>query len=171
MSMNQDTENFEALRRLLRLKRYEQPPPGYFNTFSSRVIARIRLGERGEDAAVLERWLWEAPWLQRIWAAFEGQPIVAGAFGVAVCAMLISGVVCSEKNDVQPVALIPGTESVPNMVANTADGASFLAANHPLLATQVTFENSSTNPVAALLTDGPFFLRAQPASFPASGRN
>ena len=105
--MNQDTENFEQLRRLLKLKRYEQPPPGYFNDFSSQVIARIKLGERGEDSAVIERLLWEAPWLQRIWAAFEAKPVLAGAFGLAVCGLLITGVIYSEKGDVQPVALIP----------------------------------------------------------------
>ena len=117
---------------------------------------------------MIERLLWEAPWLQRIWAAFEAKPILAGAFGVAVCALLISGVIYSEKGDVQPVALIPVTESVPN----TAD-ARFLAVNHPLLAQPTSFETSSTNPVAALLTDGPLFLRgrAQETSLPFSGRN
>jgi hypothetical protein len=166
--MNQDTENFEQLRLLLKLKRYEQPPPGYFNDFSSQVIARIKLGERGENSAVIEGLLWEAPWLQRLWAAFEAKPILAGAFGLAVCCVLISGMIYSEKGDVQPVALIPPvTESIPN----AADVANVMAMNHPLLAQPAAFEVSSTNPVARLLTDGPMLIHAQDASFPFSGKN
>ena len=169
MSMNQDTENFGQLRRLLRLKRYEQPPPGYFNSFSSQVIARIKLGERGEDSAVVERLLWEAPWLQRIWAAFEAKPVLAGAFGLAVCGLLITGVIYSEKGDVQPVALIPVTESVPN----SAEVAVVMAENHPLLPKPTALEASSTNPLTALEMDGPLLggLRAQPASFAFPRRN
>ena len=40
--MSPDPENFETLRRLLVLKRFEQPPPGYFHHFAPRVIARIK---------------------------------------------------------------------------------------------------------------------------------
>jgi len=169
MSMNQDTENFEPLRRLLKLKRYEQPPPGYFNDFSREVITRIKLGERGEDSAVIGRLLWEAPWLQRIWAAFEAKPVLAGAFGLAMCAFLISGVIYSEMGDVQPVAFIPGTESV----QNPAEGANVVAENHPLLAKPVTLEPSSTNPIPPLQVDGPLLrnLHAQPASFTFPIRN
>ncbi len=107
------------MRRLLKLKRYEQPPPGYFHGFSGEVIVRIKLGERGEDSAVIERLLWEAPWLQRIWAAFEAKPVLAGAFGLAMCGMLIWGVIYSEKGDVQPVALIPVTESMPELAGGS----------------------------------------------------
>ena len=73
----------------------------------------------------------------------------------------------SERADVLPVAVIP----VPVSGPSSADVASVLAKTHPLLAQPPTFEASSTNPVAALLTDGPMFLRAQDASFPFSGRN
>jgi len=45
MSMSSEPENFEALRRLLVIKRHEQPPPGYFNDFSRQVISRIRADE------------------------------------------------------------------------------------------------------------------------------
>jgi hypothetical protein len=169
MTMNQDTENFEKLRRLLKLKRYEQPPPGYFNDFSRQVIARIQLGERGEDSAVIGRLLWEAPWLQRIWAAFEAKPVLAGAFGLAMCAFLISGVIYSENGDVQPVAFIPAVESVPNPV----EVANVMAENHPLLAKPVALEPSSTNPIPPLQVDGPLLrnLHAQPISFTLPFRN
>jgi hypothetical protein len=169
MSMSQNTENFEPLRRLLKLKRYEQPPPGYFNNFSRQVIARIQLGERGEESAVIERLLWEAPWLQRLWAAFEAKPILAGAFGLAVCGLLITGVIYSDKADVQPVALIP----VPASVPGSPELANALAANHPLLAKPVNIETAITNPLAALLSDGPSLsgVQAQPASFTFPSRN
>ena len=166
MSMNQAPENFEALRRLLALKRHEQPPPRYFNDFSSQVIARIKLGESGESGPILDRLIWEAPWLQRIWAAFEAKPVLAGVFVVAMCGLLITGVVCSDKTDVPSIALVPGTEmeSAPRTFASVS------AADHPLLSKPPMLEPSSTNPIATAQTDesllgGIGMLRAQPASF------
>src|SRR5262245_49148622 len=90
--MNSDPENFEPLRRLLALKRHEQPPPGYFRDLSGRVLARIEAGDSGQS---------EGSWLQRFWAALEGKPIVAGAFGVAICAMLITGIMNSDQTVIQ----------------------------------------------------------------------
>ena len=95
--MMPEQDNFESLRRLLVLKRYEQPPPGYFNRFSRDVIERIRSGEHLIEASWFERLGWEAPWLQRVWAIFEAKPILAGALGVAVCGLLVSGIVYSEQ--------------------------------------------------------------------------
>jgi hypothetical protein len=93
--MYPDSENFDSLRRLLGLKRHEQPPPGYFHHFSRNVIVRIQAGERGVDSTSLERLLWEAPWLQRFWTALEAKPVLAGALGVAACAMLLAGIIYS----------------------------------------------------------------------------
>jgi hypothetical protein len=170
--MNQDTENFEQLRRLLALKRHEQPPPGYFNDFSRQVILRIKAGERGEEGAFLERLLWEAPWLQRIWAALEAKPVMAGVFGVAVCGLLLMGVIYSDKTDVSSFALVPttGSEAAPMALANVS------AADHPLLAKPVVLEPSSTNPITTAQTDESLLgdigkLRAQPASFSFPGGN
>lgn len=119
--MSQDSQDFESLRRLLALKRHEQPPPGYFNDFSSQVIARIKAGDRGEESP-LERLFWEAPWLQRLWAALETKPVMAGAFGAAVCALLIVGVVYSGRVDVQPtdVAGSDITVTLPMQIADAS---------------------------------------------------
>jgi len=99
MSMNSEQENFEELRRLLALKRHEQPPPGYFHEFSRQVITRIKAGERVESDTFLERLVGRAPWLQRLWNGFKAKPIVAGAFGVGVCSLLVVGLVSSERID------------------------------------------------------------------------
>src|SRR5438067_12240806 len=93
-----ETENFEQLRRLLALKRHEQPPPGYFNNFSAQVIARIKAGEQAEDSFGIGQWFWGSAWLQRLWSAIETKPALAGAFGVLVCGLLLSGVIYSDSS-------------------------------------------------------------------------
>jgi hypothetical protein len=119
MSMSQDNQDFTSLQRLLALKRYEQPPPGYFNNFSSQVIARIKAGEGAHENA-FERLFLDAPWLQRLWGLLETKPLMAGAFGAAVCALLVSGVVYSERPENQPtLAGFPTATAVPVVLANS----------------------------------------------------
>jgi hypothetical protein len=89
--MSQEQQNFESLQRLMALKRHEVPPPGYFHHFSDEVVNRLRSGERGEEA-FLQDLFSHAPWLQRLWTTFETKPIYAGAFGAALCALLVWGV-------------------------------------------------------------------------------
>ena len=119
MSMSQDNQDFTSLQRLLALKRYEQPPPGYFHNFSGQVIARIKAGEGAHDSA-FERLFLDAPWLQRLWGLLETKPIMAGAFGTAVCALLVSGVVYSERpENPSTLAGFPAATVVPVAVANS----------------------------------------------------
>jgi len=106
MSMHHDSENFEDLRRLVALKRHEQPPPGYFNTFSRQVCARIEAGELAADSSILG-WLSNIEWLQDLRASLEAKPMFAGAAGVAACAFLLAGLVYStEKMDPEPQASV-----------------------------------------------------------------
>jgi hypothetical protein len=121
--MSPEQENFEQLRRLLALKRHEQPPPGYFNNFSRQVISRIRAGERPERESFGARFFGEVPWLQQLWAALEAKPVLAGVFAVAVCGLLVSGAIYSERAEptqaATPLALSPerlaaGGESLVN---------------------------------------------------------
>lgn len=71
---------FEDIKRLLRIKRNETPPPGYFRDFSSGVLSRIRR----EEAQAPQPW-WKSllrPWggqARLVWAnalTFGGLAIV-----------------------------------------------------------------------------------------------
>src|SRR5215467_2841200 len=90
-------DDFEQLRRLLALKRHEQPPPGYFHGFSRQVIVRIQAGELG-DADEASLWSFSGgSFLQRIWATLDARPVLAGAFGVAVCGFFVVGALMSDS--------------------------------------------------------------------------
>jgi hypothetical protein len=132
--MNPDPENFESLRRLLAWKRHEQPPPGYFNDFSRRVIARIQAGEQGADRA---GW---STWLQQVWLALQARPAFAGAFGAAVCAFLVVGMVGSEeapiityRPDSVPNQVVFGTGALPPLLDRTNSQESLAALFNPSL--------------------------------------
>jgi hypothetical protein len=165
--MSQDSQDFTSLRRLLALKRHEQPPPGYFNDFSSQVIARIKAGEGAHDNA-MERLLWDAPWLQRLWAALETKPIMAGAFGAAVCAVLVAGVFYSGSPDGQPIVSGPATTTTsPVELANNG-----LASDQPVLARPAGFSVQTALPdsiaTTASTAEGIFGLVPRPTAIPAS---
>ncbi|HEV2327483.1 MAG TPA: hypothetical protein VGY56_01695 [Verrucomicrobiae bacterium] len=120
--MSENEENFEALRRLLALKRHEVPPPGYFEDFSGRVIGRIRAAEAVR----------ELPWLLRLLQAFETKPAYPVAFASALCTLLLFGIVSVEQSPVL----------VSNPVFSTSPDDAFSAtARSPGLAINV-----STNP-------------------------
>ena len=103
MSMIQDSENFEQLRRLLALKRHEQPPPGYFHSFSREVIIRIKAGELGEAEA--KWWAFDGSWLQWLWNACERRPVLAGGVGVAFCGFFFAAALVSGTADIPSVGL------------------------------------------------------------------
>ena len=138
-----DSENFEQLRRLLALKRYEQPPPGYFDRLSREVIARIKAGEPGESAGAMN-------WLSRFRAAFETKPLLAGAFGTAVCALLVSGISYSEKLETPPVAALP----TPGELAFAAENSPPAPLNQSMEHSGITIA-SSTTPIMS--PANPFF--------------
>jgi hypothetical protein len=86
--MSENENDFEALRRLLALKRHEIPPPGYFEDFSGRVIGRIRAGEGVR----------QLPWLLRLLQAFETKPAYPVAFASGLCTLLLFGIISVEQS-------------------------------------------------------------------------
>jgi hypothetical protein len=122
MSMNPDPQDFEALRRLIALKRHERPHPRFFNDFSTVVIARIQAGEleRQEGSGLLSLM---PSWVLRLWAAFETKPMWAGVAGLGACALVVAGFVISENAG----SASPDIPPVPG-------GTGALMAEHPVTA-------------------------------------
>jgi hypothetical protein len=89
--MNSD-QDFEALRKLMALKRHEQPPPEYLSELSTRIITRI---EHGEGRANL----WD-----RLSANLSLRPSVAYAFGLTVCGALGLSAVYMVRQEVTQTA-------------------------------------------------------------------
>lgn len=140
---SRESENFRQVRRALVLKRYEQPPPRYFNEFSGQVIARLQAGERGQGQEA-------GSWFRGIWAFLDTRPAVAASFGMAMVAVVIFGVVCSDRGS-EPVALMPGDHLTAGVVRLL-----------PPIAAQQTDFQAGTNE----LTDSLFRAAGPPALIP-----
>jgi hypothetical protein len=142
-------ENFDQLRKLLALKRYEQAPPGYFANFSTKVIARIESGEVAQPIS----------WWQKLGLDFDFKPALVCGLGVVVCGLLSVGVITSVSKDADhsgtglvmgpsinaPAEVIPFNVATPDMP-------------------------SSTQPVFSASRFDQFSVRAQPAAFQFNGK-
>jgi hypothetical protein len=131
--MKEDQE-FTALRRFLKLKRYEKPPPRYFNDFSSDVIARIRADDLADRSEPLEKIQWESPWMQRVLGLFQTKPVFAGLFGAAICVVLVTGIVLLQQADNNPYMGPMGIADTSQAESGTALPSAFGEAKGPLSA-------------------------------------
>jgi hypothetical protein len=164
--MNKYENNFESLRRLLALKRYETPPPGYFNDFSSQVLQRIHLGHAEKPDEFSEELFSHAPWLARLLHTFDARPVFASGFAGALCLLLLFGIVYAERPDFTAQQPLLQAEN------NSASLAAVSPSALPQPSDQVGIV-SSTNPVLSLQpVASPFGQQnslAQPVSFSPSG--
>jgi len=107
--MNAQSDNFEQIRKLLALKKYEQPPPGYFDQLSARIISRIEAADTGRTT------LWE-----RLGFAFGSKPAFVCALGVVVCGLLCVGILSQGTGNAiasSPTFAFGSEPSVPMMAA------------------------------------------------------
>ena len=163
MSMKPEQENFDQLRQLLKLKRCELPPPGYFNNFSGRVIARIQAGRAAESAADVP--IWQTQAAQWFLGLFGHKPALTGVFAIAMCALLVASAVYSERMAPGTVTLLPApsqetaSTAPAGPISLLASGASLGFGQPPESAMLV----SSTNPITSLF-DQIQPVMARPAS-------
>jgi hypothetical protein len=124
--MENQPEQFDRVQQLLKLKRHEVPPPGYFDKFSRSVVAGIR-AQQNREAYIdpIQKLHAEAPWLTRLWQWLEAKPAFAGAFGAAICAVIIGGIVLAEKPAATPAefAVSPGSPFTASVTGDQFGGA------------------------------------------------
>ena len=154
--MSTDTQDFEKLRKLLKLKRHEQPPPGYFNRFSSLVITRLE--KEGESEG-------EVPWLRKLFGLLESSPMVAGLFGSALCALVIFGItVANQPVKTSALAFSPANSGVIN--ANSSDSLAFNATSRSEALSRSTDPMFGSSVLGSPFSDnGSVTARLEPVSF------
>jgi hypothetical protein len=172
--MNEDQQSFEELKRLLKLKRHEMPPPGYFDGFSDQIVSRIRAGETARNPALADKLEAEAPWLLNFLRLFDARPGMVGGFAASLCLLLIIGVIFAEYSDQTSHKIVQfGGASVPSTPAmaslaspmpttTVADAGGIVASTNPV---------TSLQPVVTMFgqpAQNPLFAPAMPAGFTSS---
>jgi len=116
--MSSSPENFDQLRKLLTVKRHEQPPPGYFNHFSDKVVARIEV----------EGLKMRVSWWQRLFPELDAKPVLACAYGLVMMGLLAVGIGVSQSLDTQeasaPNPRNPWLAQTPTQISALPVGAS-----------------------------------------------
>ncbi len=129
--MNQDQENFEALRKLMALKKYEKPPPRYFTDLPGQIWNRI-------EREPAQNSFWE-----RFFPNIGINPAFAYTFGLLACGSLVFGIGYSLRTETAEVVTRPIANDnwrfAPKLA--TTDGAGLNLSNFQ--PTQL----ASTNPV------------------------
>jgi hypothetical protein len=170
--MNESGQNFDELKKLLKLKRHELPPPGFFNHFSDEIVSRIRDGEARGQGPIVDRLNDSAPWLVNFLRFFEAKPGVIGAFATSLCLLLVFGVVLAERSESGPQNPFTATTSDQSATTTTVAAAappsmvgqfaSVAGANEGGITIST---NGSLQPVATLFGQPGASSLFQPASF------
>jgi hypothetical protein len=147
--MQSESKQTVKIEKIIALKRFEQPPPGYFQLLPDRVINRIQHGEG--RAGFWEKW----------WLAFCFRPGLAYALGLAVCGTLAVEIYWSPKAD--QTAGVAGTSSAQLWAVTSSDAPATVDA--PLDGARWL---GSTNPVMAPRSGDSLFLTSQAEAIPVS---
>ncbi|HWD19649.1 MAG TPA: hypothetical protein VHB20_10245 [Verrucomicrobiae bacterium] len=154
--MNPEQENFDALRKLMALKRHETPPPGYFDHLPRRIATRIRDQEGAPN-------FWES-----LVARLRLSASTAYAFGLTACGALALTVVYTARTETARADSTPRNWAV----SWDARESAALAAQPAAAASQELHTAAwlgDTNPAARAYQLPSLFARPlQPATMPTA---
>jgi hypothetical protein len=111
--MNSESDKQAELKKMLALKRHEQPPTQFFRKLSGKVIERL------QDPEIPA----EQTWRQRVGLDFDAKPVLVCAAGVGVCGLLLLGIISSQRLEPSsgatsqagslPMTLVPLDQNAP----------------------------------------------------------
>jgi hypothetical protein len=160
--MQDQSQEFEELRRLMALKRHETPPPGYFRDFSSRVITGIELeAARASDS-----------WLSRLAALLQARPAISASFCTATALVLIAATTLFEGDPQEAASGLPRMDQPSSFARlsgppapSSAAGLLFVTNLEPAgLALEVA-PRATNQFLTDSLFGSPSFMRVEPVSF------
>jgi len=141
------------VERIIALKRFEQPPPGYFHLLPGRIISRIEAGEQ-------EPSFWE-----KLWPSFAVRPSLAYALGLTVCGALTAGIFYTPARTPALAETGSGIGSQWAVISDTDEASAEAAKPHGL---RVSTSYKSTLPIPAPRSSATFVgfqeMRAAPVS-------
>jgi hypothetical protein len=150
--MNENENNFEELKQLLKLKRHEIPPPGYFHHFSGNVIAGIRAERDGTAKAPQAA----NNWLTRMMSVFETRPGLVGGFATSLVLLLVGGVVLTDHSDSDSANIF-----TPNPATNPSSAMASSAMGSPA----VNYASANTSGGISISTNPMTSLQPMPSLF------
>ena len=103
--MDSHQHEFQQLTRLLHLKRFEVPPPGFERRFRARVMTRIEMEQEWAGQSWWQRAASALTW-QRGLAVANGVALAGVAF-LAVATFHVAHTVVNEEEEVQIYAALP----------------------------------------------------------------
>lgn len=135
--MNSDSHDFETLRKLMALKRHEQPPPGYFNRLPDRIAARL---ERGEG----QMGFWE-----KLVSHFSFRPAFVYGFSFAAFSALTVSVIYSVRAQPPQSAQTPPKNGWQNGMPEEASASQYNPFQ-PLHVANWTSDANASNPAPTM---------------------
>jgi hypothetical protein len=145
--MSETNDNFEEVQQLLKIKRHEIPPPGYFNGFSGDVISRIQAGEAGGGETFFERLQSNSAFWASARHIFSIRPGIIGGVATSMCALFLFGVMLLDRSESgQALADTFSAQSAP---PGSENGPALMASAAPLEAPAGGL-TVSTNPISSL---------------------
>ena len=152
MTMQKAPEDFDELRKLLAIKKYESPPPGYFHRFSDKIIARIEADRASDAGPGWRRWLTELVGQPASIAAYI---LVFGGLGILALGLAQSPIT---DQALQPTAVWAAPAAIDPFASRDAE---------PQVVTHAAILQSSISPVVGPV-GSPFAqygLRVERAAF------